>query len=115
MEIRKVYEKLGEDYDKILERLEDEEWIEKYLRQFAQTDHWRPVEDAVNHRDMEACYEAVHNLKGLSLNMGFDRLAACATEFCDILKQKKALNEVLDIYDTTITEYLKVEQVLTGL
>lgn len=75
MDIRKYYENNGIDYDAFLERMMGREaLVEKYVRIFMADPTFSELEQAMGAEDFETAGFKAHTLKGIALNLNFEKL-----------------------------------------
>ena len=74
MTLQECYEKIGGDYADVLARLAKEDRIEKYMVKFLEDPTYEMLCDARKAEDDNAVFLAIHTLKGVSQNLGFNRL-----------------------------------------
>ena len=92
MAIEELYEAIGSDYNEVIGRLRSEEMIKKFVSVFPSDENYKNFSAAYKNGDFEAAFRAVHTLKGLSLNLGFDKLAKACIPLTEALRGGK--NEV---------------------
>ena len=90
MTIRECYEKMGSDYDTVLERIPSEAIITKFAKKFIDDASYSNLENAMTQNNAEEAFRAVHTLKGICLNLGFDTLYKASFEM-DILMEARRL------------------------
>lgn len=72
---REFYEKNGVDYDAFLQRMMGKEvLVEKYLRIFVADSTYAELEQAMVAQDFETVGFKAHTLKGIALNLNFEKL-----------------------------------------
>ena len=74
MTLQECYQKMGGDYEEVLSRLTKEERIEKFMLKFLEDTSFEALceaRKAANHKDV---FRMVHTLKGVSQNLGFEKL-----------------------------------------
>ena len=72
--MREAYEKIGADYDGASVRLMGEEMLARFALKFLDDESMDKLEAAMAAGDAEGAFMAVHTLKGVSQNLGFDNL-----------------------------------------
>ncbi|MBU5429499.1 Hpt domain-containing protein [Kineothrix sp. MSJ-39] len=68
------YRRLGGDYKDVYYRLEDNKTILRFLKRFLEENSYRNFLERYEAHDEEEAYRYIHNLKGVSLNLGFGDL-----------------------------------------
>lgn len=108
MNLREFYEASQGSYEATLGRIMKEERIIKYLRKFADSDSLKEIRDALDAKDYETAFRGAHNLKGLCLNLGLDKLQVVSSDLTESLRNGPA-GDVEGLYEKVAIEY---EQVL---
>lgn len=67
MTIRECYEKMGSDYDAVLERIPSEAIITKFAKKFIDDASYSNLENAMTQNNAEEAFREVHTLKGICL------------------------------------------------
>ena len=99
MTLKEFYEQIDSDYKDVIKRLCDEDMIKKFVFKFP--------EDPLNENDAEKAFCAVHTLKGVCSNLGFERLYEASYELTEKLRSR-----VIDNCDEL---YNAVERLYTDL
>lgn len=101
MTVRECYEAVGSNFEEVLRRLGSEAFVKRFALKFLNDTSFQDLRDALMRKDGETAFRAAHTLKGVCLNLGFDRLYEVSAE----------LTEKLRGHDTSGTEELfkKVE------
>ena len=101
MTVRECYEAVGSNFEEVLRRLGSEAFVKRFALKFLNDTSFQDLRDALMKKDGETAFRAAHTLKGVCLNLGFDRLYEVSAE----------LTEKLRGHDTSGTEELfkKVE------
>lgn len=86
MNIRESYERFGGDYEGVLSRLMKEERIIKYVGKFVNGNDYQLIADSLDAGDKETAFRNVHNMKGVSLNLGFTPLHVASDVLCEALR-----------------------------
>ena len=86
MTIQECYNKMGADYQEVLERLYNEAMICKFVRMFLQDDSFQILEEALRRGDVKEAFRGAHTLKGVCQNLGFDALYAPASALTEALR-----------------------------
>ena len=86
MSLRTCYEALGGDYDAVLGRLPSERLVQKFVLKFLQETSYNDLVAAMRAKDGEAAFRAAHTIKGVCLNLSFDRLHASSDRLCEALR-----------------------------
>lgn len=86
MTLQACYEALGGNYDAVRGRLMSERLVQKFMLKFLDEGSFKELMDAVQAKDGEAAFRAAHTLKGVCLNLSFDRLFASSDRLCEALR-----------------------------
>lgn len=88
MTLREFYDRTGGDYEGVLSRVLDEGRIRKYVKMFKDDPCYEELEMFLKQGDVEQAFRASHTLKGVCLNIGFNRLYSCADTVTEALRGK---------------------------
>lgn len=86
MNIKEFYNVIEGNYDDVLRRLMKEERIVKYVSKFASDSSFDTLKKTLEEKDYPEAFRAAHTLKGISQNLGFDRLFAVSSELSELLR-----------------------------
>ena len=86
MTIRQCYENMGSDFDGVLRRLGSEAIISRVAVKFLNDPSFSDLKSALAENRIEDAFRAAHTLKGVCVNLGFDKLYECSSEFTEILR-----------------------------
>lgn len=86
MTARECYVQMGADYDAVLRRLPSEVLIVRLMKKFPDDPSFPELQAAMDAQDAQAAFRAVHTLKGVCLNLGFDALGAAASKLTELLR-----------------------------
>lgn len=86
MSLRICYEALGGDYDAVLGRLRSEQLVQKFVLKFMNEGSFNELMEAIEAKDGGAAFRAAHTLKGVCLNLSFDKLFDSSNRLCDALR-----------------------------
>lgn len=86
MTIQACYEALGADYEATFKRLPNEAMLLRLAKMFLQDDSFQSLKDALAAGDVQTAFCAAHTLKGVCLNMGFDKLYEPSNELTELLR-----------------------------
>ena len=91
MNIRESYDMLGGDFDDVMKRLLKEERVIKYAKMFpaAAGNDYELLHSALREERYDDAFRAVHNLKGVSLNLALTPLQQASHELCETLRHGK--------------------------
>ena len=86
MTLREFYTATGGDYEGTLARLITEARIRKFVLKFKDDPSFHELCSALERKDVQSAFMAAHTLKGVSQNLGFDRLYRPAAEVTETLR-----------------------------
>ena len=86
MTIQECYQKLGGDYVQVEKRLPGIHLIRKFIAKFLDDGSYPELCRAMEQGQTEEAFRAAHTLKGVSANLGFDRLTASSGELTELLR-----------------------------
>lgn len=100
MSLQEFYDSIGGNYQDVRERLMKETLIRRLLIKFLDDMSYDKLMAAMEKKDYGEAFRAVHTLKGLSQNFGFDRL----------IESTHALTETLRRWESEVVDEEKCEQ-----
>lgn len=115
MELKEVYQKVGGDYNAVMDRLLTEDRIKKYLLKFRDSASMDLITKPLEQEDYETAFREAHNLKGMCLNLGLDRLAKSSSDLTELLRGGKPDGDISAIVDTVTDDMNNTMQVLASL
>lgn len=74
MTTKECYEKIGSNYESVLGRFGSEALVKRFALKFLKDPSYAELREALEVRDAERAFRAAYTLKGVCLNLGFDRL-----------------------------------------
>ena len=86
MTIQECYQKLGGDYAQVEKRLPGIHLIRRFIAKFLDDGIYPELCRAMEQGQTEESFRAAHTLKGVSANLGFDRLTASSGELTELLR-----------------------------
>ena len=86
MTIQECYQKLGGDYAQVEKRLPGIHLIRRFIAKFLDDGIYPELCRAMEQGQTEEAFRAAHTLKGVSANLGFDRLTASSGELTELLR-----------------------------
>ena len=86
MTIQECYQKLGGDFAQVEKRLPSISLIKKFITKFLDDGSFSELCRAMESGQRQEAFRAAHTLKGVSANLGFDRLQASAGRLTELLR-----------------------------
>lgn len=108
MEPRKLYEKLGEDYDEVLSRFGSDLMVGRFALRFLDDPSFENLTKGLDDNDAEKAFRGAHTMKGLCATLGFDKLSKKASALTESLRPRVITDEADPLYDATKEEYDRV-------
>lgn len=112
MTVKECYEQIGSDYAGVLKRLGSEELVKRFALKFLRDPSFQELKDALAKQDGEVAFRAAHTLKGVCLNLGFDRLYVSSAALTELLRGRdcagyETLFEEVEVWYEELTSALK--------
>ena len=98
----------------VIESLGNNESVIRELQEAAQIQFVQDIailKKAIEKRNLSDIKKVAHSIKGASLNMYFNKMAALAIEF-ELYLDKDHFNELNDLYNEVVTEWEQIEVIL---
>ena len=86
MTVKECYAKLGGDYEDVVKRLMGDALVERFMLKFLDDGSYQELVNALKEGRDEDAFRAAHTLKGVCLNLGFDRLYEVSAELTEKLR-----------------------------
>ena len=77
------YRRVGGDYKDVYYRLENDKTVLRFLERFLKEDSYQNFMERYAARDEKEAFRYIHNLKGVSLNLGFGDLFQISEEIAN--------------------------------
>ena len=108
MTLSELYEAVGGDLNKVVERLGDRETVAFFVLGFPDDPSYSMLMRGLQDHDSQRAFHAAHTLKGVSLSLGFQALGDCATTLCEELRKgippaETLLQQLIKEYNRVIT------------
>ena len=116
MTVKECYDAFGGDYSDVLGRLAKDERILKYLKMFVAGNDYQLIAASLEAENYEEAFRNVHNLKGVSLNLGLTPLKETSSVLCEALRHGKPTVDVAPMlaavktaYDSVVSAIAKID------
>ncbi len=86
MTLQECYEAIGGNYDEVLARLRSDRLVKKFVLKFLDDKSYDLFCAMVEERNAEEAFRAVHTIKGICQNLGFNRLLVSSSQMSDALR-----------------------------
>ena len=107
MTINECYQALGGNYDNVLTRFRSEERIQKYIYKFLEDTSFINMQTALENGQIEEAFRAAHTLRGVSENLGLDKLSNSSYLITEALRSGN------DVLASTLFPQVKEDYQLT--
>ena len=87
MQLEECYASFQGNYEDVKSRLVKEDLIRRLVLKFLKDTSFEELSNAMEQKDYGVAFRAVHTLKGLSLNFGFDCLSKSAGALTETLRK----------------------------
>ena len=98
MKLDEFFRCVGGDYGEAKARFQNDERIVRFLNMFLGDDSMQNLTNAMNTGDTTTAFRAVHTLKGVAQNLGFDGLYRAAFALTEEMRGGKQLTDTA-LYD----------------
>ena len=108
MTVRECYEQMGADFDNMLDRLGNEQMVQRFALKFLNDTSYQTLEETLKEKNVEQAFRAAHTLKGVCLNLGFDNLFTVSSELTERLRAgeldgtEELFEKVKEQYEITV-------------
>lgn len=106
MTIRECYEKMGGDFDDVMQRFGSESFIQRFAIRFLDDTSFQMIKDRIANGDAELAFRGAHTLKGVCSNLGFIKLCEVSSELTEIFRGRE-----LKGYEAVFAEVEKQYQI----
>lgn len=113
MTLKEFYEQIDSDYKDVIKRLCDENMIKKFVFKFPEDPSFNDLTDGLNENDAEKAFCAVHTLKGVCSNLGFERLYEASYELTEKLRNREVRTYSWTPKGVKINVYQRTERAST--
>ena len=93
MTLQEFYAQIGGNYADTVRRLCNESLVLRFVKKYPANPSMDELRAAIGQQDWEAAFRAVHTLKGVAQNLGFDRLYAVSFPLTEALRGAKPLTD----------------------
>ncbi len=115
MTVKNCYEQMGGSYEEILSRLMTDDRVKKFLFKFLNGDSFYQLCSAMEEKNYEEAFKAVHTLKGVSANMAFTDLTQACNKLTENLRGGQADNETEGYFEEIKKSYELVKKTIEDL
>lgn len=108
MTVKECYEFFGGDYADAMSRLAKDERIAKYLRKLPDSRDFDEMNTNLAAGNWEDAFRNVHNLKGVSLNLGLTPLAEASSALCETVRHGAPTVDITGMVSDVKAAYEKI-------
>ena len=109
MTLTAFYEAIGANYSSVLQRMGGmEKMVDKFVRKFPNDTAATELFESYEKKDFETAFRMAHTLKGVCMNLGFDKLCSSSSELTEALRDHVADNadQLLEIVRTDYNQII---------
>lgn len=116
MTVKECYEIIESDYEGVIGRMGSEGMVKRFALKFPDDPSYLNLEKAIQEQNAQAAFHAAHTLKGVCLNLGFDRLYKVSAQLTEKLRggeldgYEALYGKVQKEYKNTIDAIRKIEE-----
>lgn len=89
MTLKECYDSFGGNFETAKKQMIKEEIIDRFVLKFLDDRSYTKLIDAVNEQNYEDAFKAAHTLKGVCLNLSFERISNSVSILTEFLRNKK--------------------------
>lgn len=104
MTLTEFYARTGGSCQSVLQRIPSEQMLLRFVKMYASDPSYGQLLAAAEQQDWPTAFRAVHTLKGVAQDLGFERLGRAASDLTEALRGGKVLT------DPALLEAVKTEQ-----
>ena len=86
MTVKECYLAFGGDYDGVMARMPDEKFVAEFLEMFLEDECYPMLKEAMEEKNVEAAFRAIHSLKGICQNFGYTKLFRSSSNLTELLR-----------------------------
>lgn len=105
MTLEETYLKLGGNYEKVIKLLKSPALIKKIALKFIDDKSFELLEKSLDEKNCEEAFRAAHTLKGICLNLCFDRLCLTSCEMTEQLRNGVITDKAWEIFKRLEEDY----------
>ena len=101
---QEFYKEVGGNYEEVLERLMDDDFIIMFTKKFLEDTSFDDLTNALEAKDAEVAFRAAHTLTGVCQNLGLGRLYESSSVLTDVLRGY-SLDGYEPLYEKVASDY----------
>ena len=111
MNLRECYMKLDGNYDEVVQRLQNEYIVEKFMFKFLKDKSFNFLKISIQNENYEDAHRYVHTIKGICQNLSFTRLFESSSLVTKALKEND-WNKAVDMMPQLSKDYRETIDVI---
>ena len=111
MNLRECYMKLDGNYDEVVQRLQNEYIVEKFMFKFLKDKSFNFLKISIQNENYEDAHRYVHTIKGICQNLSFTRLFESSNLVTKALKEND-WNKAVDMMPKLSKDYYETINVI---
>ena len=113
MELKTLYQELRGNFSKAVYRMDgDEQMLRTVVLLFLKDDSLVQIKKTMEREDWTGAFDAVHRLKGVVINLGFDDLYQASSDLCESLRPGRPGEDTMRLYQKLARVYGKTMEAL---
>ncbi len=104
MTVAQLYERIGGNYEEVKNRFLTDSRIEKFAKMFLTDTSFQDLELNYKEGRFQEAFRAAHTLKGVCLNLGFEKLGRSSSAMTEALRYER-LDEAKEIFSEVTMDY----------
>ena len=105
MTVEDCYEQMGISYEDVVGRIGNETILKKFVQKFPDDPSFKNLEEGLAEKDHEKAFRAVHTLKGICLNLGFDNLFEPSSRLTELLRGQETTEDCETLFAEVTEQY----------
>ncbi len=105
MTVKEFYQITEGNYESVMKRIPSEAIVLRFINKFPEDKSYSILTQAMAEGVREDAFRAAHTLKGVCLNLAFDKLAASADRLTECLRHEWHPEEANELYREFAAEY----------
>lgn len=114
MTAKEAYESVDSNYDNVLKRLGSEAMIKRFAVKFLDDPTFNELEQALEAGNGEDAFRAAHTMKGICLNLGFDKLYEVSAALTEQLRGREIAGSEA-MYQKVVEQYDRLTDALKAI
>jgi len=114
MTVKEAYESVDSNYDNVLKRLGSEAMIKRFAVKFLDDPTFNDLKTALDAGNAEDAFRAAHTMKGICLNLGFDKLYEVSAALTEQLRGREIAGSEA-MYQQVVEQYDRLTAALKAV